>query len=144
MACKTCGDPNIDQKYNCHKCDVKQRRYKWCVITKIPPNGAICNDFIDFNREQAKEHVFRSCNWLGGWIKSRQELVKMGPDKYSLPVHGRVFRVGEMFPIGIDFEREFTGLGRKPSKWDVEYELFHAKDVTKAMLRAMEIRDAET
>lgn len=54
-----------------------------------------------------------------------------------------VFELGEILILN-DLGREITGRGRKPSKWEVEYETFPATTdgLTKAILRAQEVVNA--
>lgn len=52
----------------------------------------------------------------------------------------QAFVQGELLVVD-DYGREVSGKGRKPSKWDVEYELFDFVDLDKAVQRSIEVKD---
>ncbi len=129
MACKTCGDPQFDSRYNCHLCDIKRGRFQWCVITHGPTekDGNQFDDLVSF--EDTDVEYFDGKN-------PPRVLAEKGSDGF-IHFKNNVFEVGEMFPVGKDFGRELCGAGRKPSKWDIGYVLFSSKDYKKAIALAI-------
>lgn len=133
MACKKCGDPTIDSKYRCHSCDVTVGCFKWCVITKVPKgfgddDGNWFDQTIDFNVILEALDIKTGATWKPfegkeGFIHLRQH----------------VFQVGEIIPVSDAFEREMVGPGRKPGKWDIEYQTFSGRDYKKALQLAIKV-----
>lgn len=129
MACKTCGDPKISDKYNCHTCKIKSGRFQWCVITHGPQystDGNQFDDSIDFKNTFVEHYNGKTVRMIA----------KQGSQGY-IHFKNRVFEIGEVFPVGKYFGREMAGRGRKPSKWDIGYVLFSSKDYKKAITLAI-------
>lgn len=136
IGCKRCGDPEIDKKYRCHSCDVVVGRFKWCVITGVTEglgddDGGWFDETIDF--------------------KEIKDVLDIRNGKASNPFKGKdgfihirrqVFQQGEIFPISDAFGREMTSHGRKPGKWDINYELFSSRDYKKAIQLAIKVTKA--
>jgi hypothetical protein len=111
--CKGCGDSKIDNKYKCSSCLVQDKEFKWAVITKA-------EDKLGNQYDETKN-------------------MNAHPDKW-ITVKVQNFTIGEILMIDPWFGRELSGKGRKPSKWDVEYEVFAADDWHKAAKRAADLR----
>lgn len=141
MACMNkCGNTEVADEYECSTCLVKGRRAVWCVITKV--SKLTLYDFSEsFNRTEAKEYVFKSCNYLEGYREARKTLLKVDRNEYLLFQKSPTFNVGELMLVDPIFGREIVGAGRKPSKWDVVYEEFSMYDIDKAVKRALEARN---
>lgn len=135
MACKTCGDENIADAYNCHTCDIKQGKFKWCVITDVPRNAdgsdAEGNCYDDTRDLKDIDSFVLNGKFVD--FAARTEDKRKGIICFDSPV----FFAGEMFPVA-NWGREMIAGERKPDKWDVEYELFAPKDYKKALLRSIE------
>lgn len=136
MACKTCGDPTIDKAFSCHSCHVRKDTFKWCVITGVPRDlegkdaeGNLYDDFIDLKKARNFHILTKNGKLITDFSKYKNA---------SLMIKKPVFHQGDVFPIEPDFEREVSGRGRKAAKWDVEYELYPAKQYKKAILRAIQ------
>ena len=128
MACKKCGDPKISKEYKCNRCHLKAGTFKWCVITRVPPevnDGNHYDEILDLATTDVE-------------ITGPQGTKNLLGTAVLLSYKRPVFRQGEIFPMEPDFEREL-GWGRKASKWDVEYEVFNSRDYKKAILRAYEV-----
>lgn len=50
-----------------------------------------------------------------------------------------VFQIGELLICNRDSKREIPYPGRKPSKWDIEYEIF--EDLDTAIIRCREVQE---
>ena len=59
----------------------------------------------------------------------------------KLRVKTRVFHVGELLLLN-EYGREIGYPGRKPSKWQVDYETWPLAEVDQAVQRAREVTDA--
>src|SRR5579863_2197213 len=138
MACKRCGDPAIDSKYNCHACDVSLGRFQWCVIThgptEDPTEGNHYDKTVAFDETEVE--------LFDGTHKPRVIAKKGSPG--FIHFKERVFEVGEIFPVGKDFGREITGAGRKPSKWDIGYVLLGSRDYKEAIALAIKVQKEQT
>lgn len=133
MACK-CGDTNIDSHYKCNACHIVDSTFKWCVITKASDteDGNHYDEILDLMTTNVTLYKGAST----GKVSSKATVQELKGTPGMVCFKRPVFKQGEVFPIEPDFEREL-GHGRKASKWDVEYELFNAKDYKKAILRAL-------
>lgn len=140
MACKSCGDPHIDGKYRCDACDVKLGQFRWCVITDVPRKADGSDDEGNLYDHLVDLKDVDSIVLRGHYIdfKARKDNRKKGMVNIKMPV----FQVGEIFPANKRWSgREIAGgLGRKPGKWDIDYELFSSRDYKKAILRAIQAR----
>jgi hypothetical protein len=94
--------------------------YKFAVITKIPADGN-CSDELLVPRKfktgwdsggEVEEELFTTID-----NPTAEDVIRM--IRVRLPV----FSLGEILIVN-DIGREFAGKGRKPSKWNVEYEEF--------------------
>lgn len=130
MACKSCGDPVFDSKYNCYLCDIKRGRFQWCVITSGPTasiDGNLYDATISF--EASEVELFDGKN-------KPRVIAKKGSPGF-IHFKSNPFEVGEIFPVDKNFGRELVGEGRKPSKWDIGYVLFKSRDYKDAIALAI-------
>lgn len=100
---------------------------KFCVITRIRSlEGILADDFII-------DLAVGKVVWLG--IPDR-----FIPSNHSeTPIRVPVFEEGEI--LVTDGSREIGGAGRKPSKWDVDYEMFD--NVEDAIKKSREVLERE-
>lgn len=140
MGCKTCNHPSVAKEYECTQCLVKNENFLWCVITKI--NGLnLADDILSLTREESLEFIRSNGDGFWNWRPNREKLTKNNKGQYWYSSKVEVFFIGEVFPIDPDFGRELTTKGRKPSKWDVEYETYPAKDLAKALLKGQQVAE---
>ncbi len=121
MACQACGDPKISHPYQCSLCNVRTGNYSWCVITTVPefPSEGNLHDSLVLTHPVWP--TVPLSEYKQGWAKLE------------------VFTIGEIFMVDKDFEREIFTPGRKPSKWNVQYELFPPNDLDKAATLALQL-----
>lgn len=112
MACNGCKDKGISDHYKCSRCLVKDSEFKWAVITKAEDKKGNQYDETSFG--------------------------KSAKDIKSIKIQN--FYVGELLMIDPWFGRELTGRGRKPGKWEIEYEVFPARHWKKAAQRAADLK----
>lgn len=110
MACKKCKDKRIDDKFKCHACHVKDKTFVWIVIARADED------------DEGNQYDF---------------IYRKG--RYLQSCKAPVFELGEIFPADPIFHREITGAGRKPSKWNVTYEVFSAKSYAAALLKSIKL-----
>ena len=74
---------------------------------------------------------------MGGYDElTLAEQAKAFPEKM---IYSEVFQKSEILIVDAVTHRELSGDGRKPSKWDVDYEVFD--DLHQAVQRAEELRE---
>ena len=138
--CKGCGDPKVAPAYYCSSCEVAKGKFNWCVITQVPRKL----DGSDSEGNLFDQIVSPQSDGVNIFVSSDFKLnkkIKSIIDKHSkttlISFKSPVFTQGDLFPVDGSFGRELISHGRKPSKWDVEYELFPPSQYKKALLRAI-------
>jgi hypothetical protein len=133
MACKRCGDPAVSSEYRCYTCDVAVGKFKWCVITRIT-NSEGNEEFgkydatIDF--KDVVDVMDTKTGQFYNFFENAEGIVHF---------KDYVFEVGELIPLSDAFGRELVGPGRKPGKWDVEYEIFPGNQYKEALKLAIKV-----
>lgn len=117
------------------------KKYWFQVITKIPdPNkgesGNLYHDVPYVEIEEPSEG--------NGWVPPVASYYTVEPFKTLIKQPGfpmfmhPCFELGEILVVN-EHGREITGMGRKASKWFVEYETFNTID--EAIARALEVQE---
>ncbi len=101
-------------------------KFKYCVITKIDPNGCEYDDIAAKDKE-------------GRWSIKELERnpMKTGDQRKFLEIRMPAFVLGEVVILDKEYGREVCGRQRKPSKWFIETEMFNSLE--KAVKRSQEV-----
>lgn len=102
----------------------------FAVITEVPP------EYSDGNKYDAMIEPM-DIRWD---LMNQYKYLNIPPDA-NIHFKARVFEIGEVLPVDGLYGREIVARGRKPSKWDVQYETF--KTIEEAIARSREVTDME-
>jgi len=108
---------------------------QYIVITKVPKvpsSGNLALAHLDTYIETESPHYHAPDGTFEGKYTSLLEKIGLG----FLFLRQEVFQLGEVL-ITQDGERECVGAGRKPSKWNVEYEVFDSIEMAVAKAREL-------
>jgi hypothetical protein len=105
---------------------------EFIVITKVPDWTSGGNLASGFDIAVQTEHPGQENGYRGRY----QTAIDAFGFTMALQLHTTVFFPGEIVITNND-GREIVGKGRKPDKWDVEYETF--KNIDDAIKRAQEV-----
>jgi len=108
---------------------------QYLVITKVPEapsSGNLALIHLDTYIETEPPHYHAPDGTFEGKYTSMLEQIGLG----FLMLRQEVFQLGEVL-ITQDGERECVPPGRKPSKWNVEYETFDS--IEEAVAKAREL-----
>jgi hypothetical protein len=92
--------------------------YTYAVITRVADPATGGNLAMAFDLfHQTEQPDIEKGNYLGTFERVPMDIM--------LTLRAPVFEVGELLVLG-ESGREVLGAGRKPDKWDVDYEEFNA------------------
>lgn len=110
----------------------------WCVITEVPKDAKGEDDNGNLYDCILTGQDIESAYARGQTSNKSADITELLQRKVGIMSHKVAnFYMGEIIPVATDFEREVCGRGRKPNKWDVEYELFPARNYKLALARAI-------